>query len=47
MNTNSFIVYITTDYVFKNVGERVKIRFETSNYELDSALPKGKSKKSF
>ena len=46
MNTNVFIVYITTDYTYKGIGECVKIRFDTSNYELDRPLPKGKNTKS-
>ena len=44
METDSFIVYIKTDDINKDIAEDVEIRFDTSNYELDSVLPKGKSK---
>ena len=30
-----FIVYIKTDYIFKDIAEDVETRFDTSNYELD------------
>ena len=42
---DSFIVYIKTDGVFKYIAEDVETRFDTSNYELDRPLPKGKNKK--
>ena len=45
MKTDSFIVYIKTDDIYKNIAEDVKTRFDTSNYELDGQLPKGKNKK--
>ena len=41
----SFIGYIKTDDIFKDIAEDVETRFETSNYELDRPLPKGKNKK--
>ena len=44
MDTDSFIVYIKTDDTYKNIAEDVKTRFDTSNYELDRPLPKGKNK---
>ena len=34
MDTDSFIVYIIRDYIFKNIAEDVETRFDTSNYEL-------------
>ena len=40
-DTDSFIVYIKADDIYKDV----KTRFDTSNYELDRPLPKGKNKK--
>ena len=40
MNTESFIVHVKIDDVFKNIKEDVKIRFYTSNYELNRPLPK-------
>ena len=44
MDANSFIVYIKTDHICKDVGEDVETRFDfdTSDYELDISLPKGK-----
>ena len=45
MDTDSFIVYIETDYFYKDIAEDVETRFDTSNYELDRSLPKRKSKK--
>ena len=35
MNRDSFTVYIKTDDIYKDIAEDVKIRFDTSNYELD------------
>ena len=45
MDTDSFIVYIKTDGIYKHIVEDVKTRFDTSNYKLDKPLPKGKNKK--
>ena len=42
---NSFIVYIKTDDIYKDIAEDVETRFDTSNYELDKPLPKVKNKK--
>ena len=36
----SFIVYIKTDDVYKHIAQNLKTRFDTSNYELDTPLPK-------
>ena len=46
MDKDSFIVYIKTDDIYKDIAEDVETRFDTSNYELDRLLPKGKNKKS-
>ena len=35
MNTNSFIPYIKTDNIYKDIAEDIKTRFDASNYELD------------
>ena len=35
----------TTDYIYKDIAKDVETRFDTSNYELDKLLPKGKIKK--
>ena len=45
MDTDSFIVNIETDDIAEDVAEDVETRFDTSNYELDRPLPKGKNKK--
>ena len=45
MGTDSFIAYIKIDDIYKNIAEDVETRFDTSNYELDRPLPKGKNKK--
>ena len=45
MDTDSFIVYIKTDDIYKDIAEDVETRFDTSNYELDKPFPKGKIKK--
>ena len=39
------IVYIKADDIYKSIAEDVETRFNTSNYELDRPLPKGKNKK--
>ena len=44
-DTDGFIIYIKTDDICKDIGEDVETRFDTSNYELDKPLPKGKNKK--
>ena len=45
MNTDSFIVYIKTDDIYKGFAKNVETRFDTSNYELGRPLPKVKIKK--
>ena len=45
MNTDSFIVYIKTDDIYKDIAEDVETGFDTSNYELERPLLKGKNKK--
>ena len=47
---DSFILYIKTEDIYKNVAEDVETKFGASNYELefnsiDRQLPKGKNKK--
>ena len=43
MDTDSFVVHVKTDDIYKNIGENIKTRFDTSNFELDRPLPKGKN----
>ena len=40
MDTNTFIVFIRTDDISKDIAEDIEIRFGTSNYELNRPLPK-------
>ena len=47
MVTESFIVNIKTDDVYKDIAEDVETRFDTSNDELNRRLPKQKNKKVF
>ena len=42
MDTNSFIVHVKTDDIYKDIEEDVETRFGTSNFELDRPLSKGK-----
>ena len=42
MDTNSFIVYIKTDDIYKVIAEDIETRLDASNYELYRPLPKGK-----
>ena len=41
-DTDSFIVYVKTDNIYKDIEENVGTRFDTSNYELYRPLPKWK-----
>ena len=45
MDTDSFTIYIKRNDVNKDIAKYVETRFDTSNYELDTSLPKGKIKK--
>ena len=45
VDTDSFFVYIKTDHIYKDTIEDVQTRSDTSNYELDRPLLKGKKKK--
>ena len=47
MDTESFIVFIKMDDIYKDIAEDYETRFDTSNYELDRLLPKGKNKKGY
>ena len=42
MNTESFIGYIITDDMYKDIAKDVEVRVNNSNFELDKTLPKGK-----
>ena len=45
MGTDSFIVYIKADDIYKDIAEDVETRFDTSNYELDRSLPEAENEK--
>ena len=45
MDTDSFIVYVKTDNIYKDIAEDVETRFYTSNFEIDRPLPKRKNEK--
>ena len=47
MDTDSFIVHVKTGDIYKVIAEDVETRFETSNFELDRPLPKGRNKKNW
>ena len=40
--SDSFVVSIKTDDIYKTIAGDVETRFDTSNYALDRPLPKGK-----
>ena len=42
MDTDSYIVYIETEDIYPDIEKDVETRFDTSNYELDRPLSKGK-----
>ena len=46
MDTDTYTVFIKTDGIYQNIAENVETRFDSSNYESDRPLPKGKNKKS-
>ena len=46
MDTGSFIAHVKIDNIYKDIAEDVETRFDTSNFELDRPLPKGKNRKS-
>ena len=45
MDAATFIVYIKTDDIYKDIAKDVETRFDASNCVLDRPLPKGKNKK--
>ena len=42
MDTDSFLVYIKTDDIYKEIAEGVETKFDTSDYELNRQIPNGK-----
>ena len=45
MDTDSFIVRVKTDGIYKDIAKDVEKRFDTSNYEIDRLLPEWKYEK--
>ena len=45
MDTDSLIMNIKTKDFYKDIARGVEERFDTSNYDVDRPLPKGKNKK--
>ena len=45
MDTDSLIMNIRTKDLYKDIAQDVEERFDTSNYNVDRPLPKGKNKK--
>ena len=43
METDSFIVHVKTEDIYKDTVEDVETRLDTSNFELDRRLAKGKN----
>ena len=44
MDTDSFIINIKAENFYKNIADDVEKKFDTSNYEVNRPLPKGKNK---
>ena len=44
IDTDSFLVHVKTNGIFKDIEGDVETRFDTSNFEIDNLLPKGKNK---
>ena len=45
MDTDSFIVHVKAEDIYKDIAEDVEKRFDTSNFEINRPLPLGKNKK--
>ena len=45
MDTDSFIIHITTEDGYKYIAGDVGKRFDTSNHEVNRPLPTGKKKR--
>ena len=45
MDTTSLIMNIKTKDFYKDIAQDVEEKFDTSNYDVDRSLPKGKNKK--
>ena len=45
MDTDSSMVHLKTDDIYKDIEEDVETRFDTSNYELESHYHKERAKR--
>ena len=45
MDTDSFITYIKTENIYVEISRDVEARFDTSNYESERPIIRGKNKK--
>ena len=45
MDTDSLIVHVKAEDIYKDIAEDVEKRFDTSNFEINRPLPLGKNKK--
>ena len=43
MDTDNFFVHVKTDDIYKDITEDVETRFDTSEIERETSLPKGKN----
>ena len=44
MDTDSFIIHVKTEYIYKDIEEDIRKIFDTSNYNVDRPLLMGKNK---
>ena len=45
MDTDRFIFHVKTNDIYKDIAQDIETRLNTSNFEIDRPLPKGKNKK--
>ena len=45
MDTDSFIIHVKIDDIYKDIAEDIETRFDASKFEIDRSLLKGKNKK--
>ena len=45
METDSFIIHIKTEDIYKDIAKEVKARFDNLNFKLDKPFPKRKNEK--
>ena len=44
-DSDSFIVYVKAEDIYKDIAKDVERRYDTSSYDLERSLSKGKNKK--